>query len=102
MQSRVYGMNETVINDVLPVLIPVIAQKNTALLAPAPVVDIFSALGGTKNLSKNISTQSGCTVKDTRPMCKYFCDQQSCDQCHPNDAGYAVVAKTVALAVRRK
>ena len=27
--------------------------------------------------------------------CGYWCDVQSCDQCHPNDDGYVQLAKTV-------
>ena len=26
---------------------------------------------------------------------EYFCDEQSCDDCHPNDAGYKAMAKFI-------
>ena len=41
-----YGMNETVINSVLPHLMPLI---NAANQMPHPVIDVFGALGGTKH-----------------------------------------------------
>jgi len=31
--------------------------------------------------------------------CALFCDAQSCDQCHPNDAGYRALAGAVRDAV---
>ena len=30
------------------------------------------------------------------PSCALFCDEQSCDQCHPNDNGYLRLATVVA------
>ena len=41
------GMNQTVINDIFPVLLPKI---NIANKMPHPVIDVFSALGGTPDL----------------------------------------------------
>ena len=42
------------------------------------VIDVFSALGG--------ADMTGY---------QYFCDGQNCDQCHPNDDGYAHMAEAV-------
>ena len=40
----------------------------------------------------------GCALNSSqlswRP-CQWWCDAQSCDQCHPNDVGYAQLARTV-------
>ena len=32
--------------------------------------------------------------------CALYCDQQSCDQCHPNDAGYAQIATMIGEYIR--
>ena len=74
-----YNMSQKVINIVLPRLIPSIAAENG--IPAANVIDVFSALGGA-GLSRY----------------EYFCDHQSCDNCHPNDAGYSALAATVYRA----
>ena len=43
MQQGAYGMNQTVINDVLPMLVPAINKDNNVGTA---VIDIYTALGG--------------------------------------------------------
>ena len=43
---------------------------------------------------------AGCQLNTTTPAaCANFCDRQSCDECHPNDAGYARLAKVVMGAL---
>ena len=64
-----WTMNATVLNDIFPTLIRDIA---TVAHLP-PVVDVHTAL------------------KDYAPY--------TCDGCHPNPAGYAIVAQTVADAI---
>eukprot|EP01065_Artemidia_motanka_P050257 TRINITY_DN8553_c0_g1_i1.p2 TRINITY_DN8553_c0_g1~~TRINITY_DN8553_c0_g1_i1.p2 ORF type:complete len:286 (+),score=92.71 TRINITY_DN8553_c0_g1_i1:62-919(+) len=66
----VYGMNQTVINDVFPGLMPRINAHNKL---PYKAIDVFNALGG-KALSH---------------------PEWSSDGCHPNDAGYTQLAKAV-------
>jgi lysophospholipase L1-like esterase len=89
-----YHMNSTVINDVYPLLIPFINKKFEVRSKP---VDIFDALGGA---DKADFPAGGCTLNTSSVAgCKYFCDPQSCDQCHPNDVGYVLIAKTVHAAV---
>ena len=85
-----YGMNQTVINQVLPGL-------TTELYAATPylagLVDIFGALGGS-HLGGLAPT--GCELNTTSPAaCALFCNAQSCDECHPNDNGYRVLAGAV-------
>ena len=46
------------------------------------MIDIFGPLGG-----------AGLTSYEL------FCDEQSCDSVHPNDAGYAVIASKVYAAL---
>jgi len=89
MQQGAYGMNQTVINDVLPALVPKI---NAAANINTKIIDVFSALGGEANWRDDYP--SSCTTSSTCSGCKcpLFCDQQSCDQCHPDDNGYTAMA----------
>ena len=57
MQDTVYGMNETVINEVLPELIPRIAEANG--IPKENIIDVFSALGGRDYKS---FPAGGCTL----------------------------------------
>ena len=92
MKQGIYGMNQTVINDILPVLIPKINEKNGL---PHLSIDIFDALGGA---DKSSFPKGGCTLNDSKIAdCSSFCDKQSCDQCHPNNNGY----KRLAAAVKK-
>jgi hypothetical protein len=124
MMDTVYGMNKTVINDVLTALVPAI---NTANKLPSPSIDVFAALGGEKDwatvcecdsllvILKTTSRVSlptvthgwlsyadpkkGCTVNDTSiAKCPLFCDAQSCDQCHPDNNGCACPALSSLLS----
>ena len=67
-------MNATVINHIFPHLIPRIANETGA----NGVIDVFDALGGSSLNAPEL-----------------FCDYQSCDACHPNDAGYDRLAGVV-------
>ena len=67
-------MNATVINHIFPHLIPRIANETGA----NGVIDVFDALGGA-----------------TLNAPELFCNYQSCDACHPNDAGYDRLAGAV-------
>jgi lysophospholipase L1-like esterase len=94
-----YGMNQTAINAVLPRLVPAFMEAPSQMAPPlAGLIDVFDALGG-KTLSH--LTPQGCTINGTAQpaACADFCDDQSCDQCHPNDVGYALLAKTVRDAL---
>ena len=94
MENGAYNMNQSVINELLPKIIPsFLTDPDLGAPSIAGHIDIFGALGGRElgGLSP-----SGCSVNTSTPSgCKYFCDAQSCDQCHPNDDGYALLAKTV-------
>ena len=35
----------------------------------------------------------------TKAQCGFFCDAQSCDQCHPDDVGYHAMAQTMATGL---
>jgi lysophospholipase L1-like esterase len=88
MQQGAYGMNQSVINDVFPVLVPAINKDNNVGTEP---IDVFTALGGDKDWKttypKSCSLQTASDAK-----CPLFCDKQSCDQCHPDNDGYTTMA----------
>ena len=73
-EDGAYDMNATVINHIFPSLIPRIANETGA----TGVIDVFDALGGALLNAPEL-----------------FCDYQSCDACHPNDAGYDRLAGVV-------
>lgn len=88
MLDGAYDMNQTVINDLFPVLVPELA----------PVVDVFSSLGGHAAWRDDFPA-GGCALDSDWAPCAYFCSNQSCDQCHPNDVGNAWLATTVFSAL---
>ena len=45
------------------------------------------------------NASSGAAPASQPAGCALFCDAQSCDQCHPNDAGYRALAGAVRDAV---
>ena len=75
-QEGAYQMDQHVVNEVLPEVIPEIAKE--AGLSETHVIDIFNVLGG----------------KDLKQW-QFFCDSQRCDAVHPNDAGYNRLAAKV-------
>lgn len=89
MQNNAYGMNQTVINGVYPKLIPLI-QKANSVLGP---IDLYSQMGGVADWKTTFPDK--CVLSSTFPPCASWCDKQSCDQCHPNDVGYAKMAKLI-------
>ena len=96
MKDRAYGMNNTVINSILPKLVPLIAAKGKL----DGVIDIYSAMGGSSDWATAIPKE-GCTLNSSHSGaggyadCAWWCDAQSCDQCHPNDNGYAHLASAL-------
>ena len=84
------GANQTVIDSVYPVLVPAIAAN--AKLTTTPI-DIFGAMGGVPNWQSVFP--SSCNLTSRWPPCAWYCDKQSCDQCHPNDSGYTQLAKSM-------
>ena len=81
------GANQTVINSVYPTLVPLIAGNATLTTTP---IDIFEAMGGVAGWQKVFPPS--CTLTSNWPSCQWYCDKQSCDQCHPNDDGYVHLA----------
>jgi len=94
LKQGVYGMNQTVINSLYPKLIPMIARENNVEL----ITQVYNGFGGESdwNTDPNFPID-GCTLNSSYStwdlkFCKYWCDKQSCDQCHPNDQGYTHMA----------
>ena len=56
-------------------------------------IDIFKAMGGAPPWSGQPSKT--CGYNSSWAPCAWWCDQQSCDQCHPNNDGYAHMAPAV-------
>jgi lysophospholipase L1-like esterase len=88
-QQGAYGMNQTVINSVFPKLVPLI-QKANNVLGP---IDIYTGMGGVPDWQSKMPDH--CTLNSSWTPCKYWCDSQHCDQCHPNDNGYSLFAQVL-------
>ena len=92
MRDGAYGMNQTVINDVLPALVPAIANSQPEAVT---TIDVFTAMGGISTWRSTFPA-AGCTADHSKSAkCGFFCDSQSCDQCHPDDVGYHAMAQAV-------
>ncbi len=90
MAHGAIGANQTVINSVFPALIPKIAQAGGLTTT---VVDVFGGMGGVANWET--AFPPSCALTSPWKPCAWFCDTQSCDQCHPNNNGYTQLAMTV-------
>ena len=75
-----------------PQLIPKIAKANDVEL-----ISVYEGMGGVADWSTNPKFPKDCKTSNWAvwPPCKYWCDAQSCDQCHPDDAGYEHLAGVV-------
>jgi len=89
MQQYSIGANQTVINSVYPKLVPLINQANDI---GTDVIDVFSGMGGVPDWQTKFPTSCSLATAKTYPPCAWWCDAQSCDQCHPNNDGYTQMA----------
>jgi len=96
MATGAYGMNQTVINDVLPILVPAIAAANELRGA----IDVFNLFGGS---DQKAFPPSGCTLNTLeQAQCKFYCSASqswTCDQCHPDDEGYDAMAGLIKYVI---
>jgi len=95
MEQAAYGMNQTVINSIYPRLLPQIAAAKPAVTG---VIDFFVPMGGEFQWDTDPTWPLQCSLEGISPKwpgCGYYCDAQSCDQCHPNDVGYAHMANVL-------
>jgi len=82
-EDGIYSINQTVINQDLPSLLTGnFLSENMSDGKVKGSVDVFNQLGGAELAHY-----------------EYFCDEQSCDACHPSDAGYTVLATAIYKAV---
>lgn len=93
MLNGAYNMNETIINTVLPRLMPLISEANAGVVTS--LIDVFSGFGGVADWESEFPTPGGCELDSSWAPCAWYCDEQSCDQCHPNDVGCAYLAQVV-------
>ncbi len=90
MQDGAIGANQTVINSVYPSLIPLISLKAGLTTVP---INNYATMGGVPDWQADFP--NGCALKSPWPACKWWCNAQNCDQCHPNDSGYTHLAMSV-------
>jgi lysophospholipase L1-like esterase len=84
MQLDSIGANQTVINSVYPKLVPLIAKANGVTTTP---IDIFTGMGGSPDWAAKFPKSCTLDTAKTYKPCAWWCDKQSCDQCHPNNNG---------------
>ena len=91
------GANNTVINTVYPKLVPAINKANKLGTAP---IDIFTGMGGEANWQKDFPSSCTLDTAKTWTPCAWWCDKQSCDQCHPNNDGYTKMASLMMAGLQ--
>lgn len=90
------GVNSTVVNVLMRDMVPKIAAANG--IGPDHVIDMFSELGGD---SINSVPKSGCTANMPQAhVCRFFCDENYCDNLHPTADGNVQMAAVIADAIR--
>ena len=60
-------------------------------------ISIYAALGGVPNWQQ--AFPKSCTLNSPWPACPWYCDSQSCDECHPNDSGYTRLAQAMLMGM---
>ena len=86
------GMRSDVINGVLPVLTGMMVKTLNKEFASYIAAWKISEIKFVDTVFKNLGGSD-------KTRYELFCDGQSCDQCHPNDSGYANMAASVYAAM---
>lgn len=97
MQDKSIGANQTVINNVYSNLVPLIENANKPEVLSS--IDIFHGMGGEANWATDPAWPKSCVLNSPWKPCAWWCDAQSCDQCHPNDNGYTHLAIVLQAAL---
>merc|ERR1712232_1036314 len=92
-KNGAYHMNQTIINTVFPRLVPIIAEANKDIVDN--VIDAYTGMGGIPAPAWETQMPKECNLNSSWAPCGWFCDKQSCDQCHPNDIGCTHLAQVV-------
>lgn len=95
-KQGVYTINQTIVNSVLPQLIPKIATTNE--ISEDHVIDLFAGLGG---YEASFLPEDGCKSASNMTLCKYFFDGVFCDNVHPVAAGKYQMASLVAESISK-
>jgi hypothetical protein len=58
-------------------------------------------MGGEPNWATDPAWPKSCTLDTAKTWkpCAWWCDAQSCDQCHPNNNGYTNMAKVMQAGI---
>ena len=51
------------------------------------VIDVFTGMGGSPDWATKFPASCTLATAKTYPPCAWWCDSQSCDECHPNNNG---------------
>ena len=106
VRDHAYGMSAHAINIVLPALVPKIA---VSVGVTKPVLSVFELFSGSEvrayktrwwqALAEGFTGLSfnppGCGKSGPFASCTYYCDDQSCDPCHMNIRGNAMLTRFV-------
>ena len=84
-----------IINELFPVMLPDVASGNGVQF-----IDMYHKLNPNPNSPWTEVFPYDCMSETTSPICKSFCVGDDCHGVHLNDAGYDVMAETVAGNVR--
>ena len=77
--------------QVYPKLVPLISAASPTPKTTGKVIDIYTEMGGVADWAAKFPAK--CEIGSPWAPCAWWCDKQSCDQCHPNDDGYAHLAQ---------
>ena len=84
---------QTTINTLFPKLIPEMAAQTPGVQQPP--IDMYAAFGGVADWAEKFPASCTLDTAKTWKPCTWWCDAQSCDQCHPNNNGYTHFARVV-------
>lgn len=96
MESYYSGILAKIVNSVYPNIFP--ALLNSPLVNG--LIDIYTEMGGSTMWKSVFPSDPGCTIDSKLRSCLWYCDAQSCDQCHPNDYGNKHLAVRIGSALK--
>lgn len=97
MKAGAFQINETVVNTILPGMIPKIAAENG--IDSDHILNMFGALGG-NSVSRVLPSGCDATMSNISG-CGFFCDTAFCDNVHPSDEGFRAMASILANTISK-